>query len=620
MLVKSHEVYLTDFGTTLDWSDTNHDTTTGLASKFTLRYSAPEVATNQPRNASADIWSLGCVFLEIWTELCHHSVIELNSFMKDHGTKSCLYYANIPSVIEWCDMLSSGTNNDAKVPGPWIRSMLEVDASARCSIQSLTEEIQLLNFGSDVADSFSGLCCNGGYIVAETVFSSRYQASISGSKKSVAALSQSSSKSIPSSSEKKSDSTKQPSVTSPSSRYSRISRPQVQKWMDTIHEGVESADHPDRLPVVDERLSELQSRSSVPKVLPTLRAIGPQETENATLSPNWPREMFSAKSHKTDGTSWEVVLRGEPSKTHNATSPSKATHSHHAQSALTSLFKQAAQNKAHAKVSNTRYRSPVLQLPSINDKRTVNELLRQWLYKFEPSAYRKIMSVEVSSRPSSCVDMYLLEEDEEEVESSLLYRFSTEYRDRKNTWKLVARFQRVDPGGLTMNLVEDTLHVMNSISVPWVEYEDGFACFYPEGILPKYGNDGTTDAQALESFELLQTMRPQLLQWWHDFLSAPQYTWGKKLRETRMFEVFLVVKAPKKYYLRMEELHTSSRAQDFRERLEKDRDDHSNIYRHIHAAIHHCCRLRLQAFADITPIDRAIQRYRKGPRPRYYVA
>ena len=165
--MKSHEVYFTDFGTTLDWFDVGHSTTTGLAPKGTLRYAAPEVATNQPRNASADIWSLGCVFLEIWTELCHHSTSELISYMESHGSKSKFYYANVPAVKEWCDMLSSGTNDDARVPCPWIGSMLEVDALARCSIQSLTEDIQTLNSESDVTVSFSGFCCNGGYVVAE---------------------------------------------------------------------------------------------------------------------------------------------------------------------------------------------------------------------------------------------------------------------------------------------------------------------------------------------------------------------------------------------------------------------------------------------------------------------
>jgi serine/threonine protein kinase len=167
--VKSHEVYLTDFGTTLDWSDVGHSTTTGLAAKGTLRYCAPEVAQNLPRKSSADIWSLGCVFLEMWTTLCGYSTSELDSYMQLNGSKSRLYHANISGVTRWCHMLSSGSSDDARVPGPWVRSMLEVDASTRCSIQSLAEDIHALNFEYDTAVSFSGLCCSDGDDAAESV-------------------------------------------------------------------------------------------------------------------------------------------------------------------------------------------------------------------------------------------------------------------------------------------------------------------------------------------------------------------------------------------------------------------------------------------------------------------
>jgi hypothetical protein len=182
--VKAHEVYLTDFGTTLDWSDVGHSTTTGPASKGTIRYCAPEVATSLPRRSSADIWSLGCVFLEMWTKLCGLSISDLDYHMELHGSGSSLYHANCSAVNAWCDMLSSRDSIDAQIPGPWIRSMLQADPEMRISVQSLVEEIHHASSDPEIPVIFAGLCCNEEHDVAETVATSVYQANIMSSRAS----------------------------------------------------------------------------------------------------------------------------------------------------------------------------------------------------------------------------------------------------------------------------------------------------------------------------------------------------------------------------------------------------------------------------------------------------
>jgi serine/threonine protein kinase len=65
ILVHNGTVLLTDFGIALDWSERGRDTTTGNVQSYTNAYAAPEVALAKPRNSSSDIWSLGCVFLDI---------------------------------------------------------------------------------------------------------------------------------------------------------------------------------------------------------------------------------------------------------------------------------------------------------------------------------------------------------------------------------------------------------------------------------------------------------------------------------------------------------------------------------------------------------------------------
>lgn len=56
---------LTDFGTARSWSAGERGTTEGNSVAFTAAYVAPEVYEREARNEAADVWSLGCVFLEM---------------------------------------------------------------------------------------------------------------------------------------------------------------------------------------------------------------------------------------------------------------------------------------------------------------------------------------------------------------------------------------------------------------------------------------------------------------------------------------------------------------------------------------------------------------------------
>ena len=64
ILVKNGSVLLTDFGTSRNWAG-DSGTTVGTSGPYTPAYAAPEVVEWESRNEAADIWSLGCVFLEM---------------------------------------------------------------------------------------------------------------------------------------------------------------------------------------------------------------------------------------------------------------------------------------------------------------------------------------------------------------------------------------------------------------------------------------------------------------------------------------------------------------------------------------------------------------------------
>lgn len=65
ILVYGSKVYITDFGLARDWTGKSKSITTGVVDGLTHEYAAPEVLEAEPRGSSSDVWSLGCVFLDM---------------------------------------------------------------------------------------------------------------------------------------------------------------------------------------------------------------------------------------------------------------------------------------------------------------------------------------------------------------------------------------------------------------------------------------------------------------------------------------------------------------------------------------------------------------------------
>ncbi|KAF2012981.1 kinase-like protein [Aaosphaeria arxii CBS 175.79] len=69
ILVHDGKVMYTDFGISLDATGLDRTTTSGVPQALTRRYCAPEVANYGRRNRKTDVFSLGCVFVEIMAVL-----------------------------------------------------------------------------------------------------------------------------------------------------------------------------------------------------------------------------------------------------------------------------------------------------------------------------------------------------------------------------------------------------------------------------------------------------------------------------------------------------------------------------------------------------------------------
>ena len=158
ILVKNDCVYLTDFGIALDWELLGRSTTTEDVGK-TWVYCAPEVAQPEKKNMSSDIWSLGCVFLEMTTVLKGRSITEMQEYFKEfHGNYR--FYQCKDAIAGWAKgLLASGKESD-NLPIGWIGGMLRIQPESRPSAEALYQDItsQARNNKRE-AQRFIGDCC-----------------------------------------------------------------------------------------------------------------------------------------------------------------------------------------------------------------------------------------------------------------------------------------------------------------------------------------------------------------------------------------------------------------------------------------------------------------------------
>ncbi|OAL05261.1 kinase-like protein [Phaeosphaeriaceae sp. SRC1lsM3a] len=101
VLIHGDNILLTDFGFSLDFSDDSMSTTTGRPSAWTIRYSAPEVLDFEPRNRATDIWSLGCVLLEMVSAFNGTGLSDLKERWKHTGNGQSSFARNIDAVRKW---------------------------------------------------------------------------------------------------------------------------------------------------------------------------------------------------------------------------------------------------------------------------------------------------------------------------------------------------------------------------------------------------------------------------------------------------------------------------------------------------------------------------------------
>lgn len=103
VLVKGEKVYFTDFGSGHMFNDGGNSTTDGIAYGHTRAYCAPEVIKNDTRNRSSDVFSLGCVLVEmiVWSSQIAMSEYFDGIRAPENSTDVVSYHDSITRIATW---------------------------------------------------------------------------------------------------------------------------------------------------------------------------------------------------------------------------------------------------------------------------------------------------------------------------------------------------------------------------------------------------------------------------------------------------------------------------------------------------------------------------------------
>jgi serine/threonine protein kinase len=104
LIDSSGSVILTDFGISRRFpKSTPHETNDKW--DFTRKYASPEIMKGKkvPRDDPSDVFSLGCVFLEMATLILQKNLDSFRTYYSSHGIDA--YYHNLEKIYRWIEML-----------------------------------------------------------------------------------------------------------------------------------------------------------------------------------------------------------------------------------------------------------------------------------------------------------------------------------------------------------------------------------------------------------------------------------------------------------------------------------------------------------------------------------
>lgn len=131
-------IYIADFGSSRSFSSQDHSQTDG-PTPLTPRYCAPEVYKRERRGRSADVFSLGCVFLEILTAICHMDLHKFTDARRGDGDDES-FHANLDRTIEWARRNLCASSSELKDHGCVVGDDLMLKYVAELVISMVAQE------------------------------------------------------------------------------------------------------------------------------------------------------------------------------------------------------------------------------------------------------------------------------------------------------------------------------------------------------------------------------------------------------------------------------------------------------------------------------------------------
>ena len=131
ILVHNNSLIYTDFGSSLDYSANTRSITTGRPDSITRKYAAPEVHDWSPRSSKTDIFSLGCVYLEILSAL----------FLGPLDVDMTPYRDHTEAILALMRTTSPSCDTWIRVVIETACQMLNIEPGARPPAEMITKEL-----------------------------------------------------------------------------------------------------------------------------------------------------------------------------------------------------------------------------------------------------------------------------------------------------------------------------------------------------------------------------------------------------------------------------------------------------------------------------------------------
>ena len=138
ILIKDHQPYLADFGCAKDFSGLENSASLDTLTFGTPVYWAPEPP---PRGRKADVFSLGCVFSEMFTVRHEHSLEQFRAFR--HVQHRDNAYAFKEKVTTWLDNIIPEKDPVGSLLKEQTCLMLEPDPSKRTEAKEIKRNLRL---------------------------------------------------------------------------------------------------------------------------------------------------------------------------------------------------------------------------------------------------------------------------------------------------------------------------------------------------------------------------------------------------------------------------------------------------------------------------------------------